>query len=132
MEYKLMSRYELTEYIVDFWSNCANYKDKDRDYDELFEEVYNNLGSLEGIESELDNVRDEFDNGYPEDSIEYQKLDEIWNYINWYKTAFGKAEKIINLLYNWVGKNYGGQEMLEPSYDLDALGMYLEKELRND
>ena len=90
MEYKLMNRKELTDYIFNFWIEWGipEYNGNDED---LKNEIYNNLGSFSGIEIELDNIRGAYEIGFNEDSLEYENLDKIWNYINWYKTNF-KAE----------------------------------------
>lgn len=88
IEYKLMTREELTDFIIDFWLKWG-MPDNEGDYDMLYCEIYENLGTKEGIERELDTVRCHFEIGFEEDSKEYQDLDIIWNYINWYKTDFG-------------------------------------------
>ena len=54
--------------------------------------IYNNLETLKGVEEELDMVRSEFDVGWSEDSLEYENLDKLWNYLNWYKTDLQKKE----------------------------------------
>ena len=33
-------------------------------------------------------------------------------------------------ILNWIGDNYGGQEMENPSYDIISLAQYLVKEVR--
>lgn len=95
MNYELKNINELTEYIFNFWINWGipEYPGTD---DDLKNEIYTNLQSKEGIEKELDSIRCEFDAAYDENSKEYQDLDKIWNYINWYKTDFYKKEDKIN------------------------------------
>lgn len=90
-EYKLMSREELTKYIFDFWLNWG-IPEYTGTNEQLYNEIYNNLGTKEGIERELDSVRCEFDAGFDEESQSYQDLDKMWNYINWYKTNFQQSE----------------------------------------
>lgn len=87
MEYKLMSREELTDYTLDFWLNWG-VPEYEGSNDYLWHEIYENLGSFEGIEKELDSIRCEFESGFSEDSLEYINLDKLWNYLNWYKTNF--------------------------------------------
>lgn len=91
MEYEVKSIDELTEYICNFWINWGmpEYPGTNED---LKKEVYHNLQSKDGIEKELDSVRCEFDEAWDENSKEYQDLDKMWNYINWYKTDFYKKE----------------------------------------
>lgn len=87
MEYKLMNREELTNYILNFWLNWGipEYQGTN---EQLYDEIYENLGNFEGIEKELDSVRCEFEVGFNTDSLEYINLDKLWNYLNWYKTNF--------------------------------------------
>ena len=93
MEYKLMNKEELRDYIFQFWWNWGAFNYDERDDDEIKFEIYNNLSSFEGIEKELDCIRSEFDsNEWSEDSLEYIELDKIWNYINWYKTNFKEGK----------------------------------------
>lgn len=94
IEYKVMNREELRDYIFDFWNNWGAFNYEERDDDEIKYDIYNNLGSLKGIETELDYLRQEFEAGWDEDSKEYEDLDKLWNYINWYKTDFQKREVI--------------------------------------
>ena len=91
MDYEVKNIDDLTNCIFDFWTNWCiqGYSGTD---DDLRHEIYSNLTSKEGIERELDNIRYEFDTGWSEDSIEYQELDKMWNYINWYKTWFYERE----------------------------------------
>ena len=91
MEYEVMSREELTDYIYDFWLKWG-IPEYEGTYDQLYSEIYNNLETLEGVEKELDMVRCEFDVGFEEDSIEYQELDNLWNELNYYKTDLQKKE----------------------------------------
>lgn len=86
-EYKLMSIEELTDYIFNFWNNWGAFNYEERLDEEIKAEIYGNLKSLDGVEKELDYIRQEFEsNEWSEDSLEYQELDKMWNYINWYKT----------------------------------------------
>ena len=88
-EYELMNREQLTDYIFKFWENWGAFNHDERDDDEIILEIYNNLGNFKGIEREIDAIREEFDsNTWEEDSLEYENLDRLWNYINWYKTNF--------------------------------------------
>ena len=91
-EYKLMNREELRDYIFNFWYEWGFFDYDERDDDELKFKIYNNLGSFNGIEKELDCVRMEFESHWAENSIEYQELDKLWNYINYYKTNFKEEE----------------------------------------
>lgn len=87
MEYKLLSREELSRYTFDFWLKWGAFNWNSKTDEELLEEIYTNLGTLEGIEKELDSVRCEFEsNCWSEESLEYENLDKLWNYLNWYKT----------------------------------------------
>jgi hypothetical protein len=131
MEYKVMNRYELRNYIFNLWNSLGMFDGDERDEEEILEEIYDNLESKEGIDTEIDYVRQELEK-WDQDSLQYEGLDKLWNYLNWYKTSFEKSEKIIDLLYKWVGDNYGSQEETDPSYDLVGLGMYLGKELENE
>ena len=92
MEYKLMNREELTNYTYNFWENWGAFNYEEKTDDMLKQEIYNNLGSFNGIERELDTIRCEFEAGWNEDSKEYEELDKLWNYINWYKTNFKEGE----------------------------------------
>lgn len=92
-EYKLMSRNELTDYIFDFWLGFGAFNYDDRTDEELKSIIYNNLGSFKGIENELDAIRYELETGWDENSREYEELDKLWNYINWYKTNFKESEE---------------------------------------
>lgn len=83
IDYEVKTREELSNCIVNFWYNLSEYN-----YDTLYSEVYDNLGTKEGIERELDVIRDMFDTGYKEN----EELDNLWNYVNWYKTEFYKKE----------------------------------------
>lgn len=86
-EYKLMNRKQLTDYIFKFWLDFGipEYQKSD---EELRNEIFNNLGSFGGIEKELDAIRCAFEIGFVEDSKEYNELEKLWNYVNWYKTNF--------------------------------------------
>ena len=131
MEYKVMSRYELRNYIFNLWNSLSMFDGDERDNEEILEEIYDNLGNKEGIDTEIDYVRQELEK-WEKDSLQYEGLDKLWNYLNWYKTSFEGASKMITLIYEWIGDNYGSQEMEYPSYDVVSLGMYLKKELEND
>ena len=91
-EYKLMNKEELTNYIFNFWENWGAFNFEDRTDKELKDIINKNLSSFNGIENELDIIRDEFNSGWNENSIEYQELDKLWNYINWYKTNFKESK----------------------------------------
>lgn len=85
-EYKVMSRTELTNYIFNFWNDWGAFYYEERLDEEIKAEIYNNLETLDGVEKELDYLRTEFESHWDENSLEYQNLDILWNYINWYKT----------------------------------------------
>lgn len=90
-EYKVMNIEELTDYIFNFWNNWGAFNYEERLDEEIKAEIYSNLKSLVGVEKELDYIRQEFEsNEWSEDSLEYQELDKMWNYINWYKTDLQK------------------------------------------
>lgn len=93
-EYKLMNREELTDYILDFWLNFGMQEHQEEENDYLWTEIYYNLGSFDGIEQELDAIRCEFEKGWSENSREYEELDKLWNYINWYKTNFKESNEV--------------------------------------
>ena len=86
-----MNRDELTDYILDFWVGWG-IPEYDGDADQLHTEIYNNLGTLNGIESELDLVRIEFEVGFEEHSLEYANLTDLWDKINNYKSNFKESE----------------------------------------
>ena len=92
MEYKLMSREELTDYILDFWLNWG-IPEYNGTLEDLKNEIYENLGTLKGVYKEITMVSVEFDIGFEEDSLEYENLDKLWNYLNWYKTALQKESE---------------------------------------
>lgn len=93
IEYKLMNRDELTDYIFNFWNNWGAFNYEERTDEEIEAEIWENLNSINGIDKELDFIRNEFEAGWDEDSLEYERLDELWNYINWYLTDFGKKKE---------------------------------------
>lgn len=86
IEYKVMNREELTDYIFNFWYDWGAFNYEDRTDEELKTMIFNNLKTLDGVEKELDIIRMEFESNWDENSLEYQNLDILWNYINWYKT----------------------------------------------
>lgn len=86
IEYKVMNREELTNYIFNFWYDWGAFNYEDRTDEEIKAEIYNNLETLDGVERELNFFRHEFDAGWDENSLEYQNLNILCNYINWYKT----------------------------------------------
>ena len=92
IEYNVMTRDDLTNYIFKFWCGWGASELDERDDTEIKGEIFNNLGTEEGIERELDCLREEFDSGWDEDSLEYENLNTLWNYINWYKTDFYNKE----------------------------------------
>ncbi len=93
IEYKLMNREELTNYVFNFWNDWGAFNYEEREDEEIKAEIWENLNSKNGIEKELDYIRNEFESGWDENSLEYQELDKLWNYINWYKTDFGKDDE---------------------------------------
>ena len=82
-----MNREELTDYVLDFWLNWG-VPEYDGTYESLYDEIYYNLNSRKGIESELDIVRMEFENGWDENSLEYKNLTDLWDNLNYYKSNF--------------------------------------------
>lgn len=93
VEYKLMNRNELTNFIFNFWNNWGAFNYEERLDEEIKAEIWENLNSNDGIQKELDYIRQEFEAGWEQDSLEYERLDELWNYINWYLTDFGKKKE---------------------------------------
>lgn len=87
-----MNREELTEYILEFWVNWG-IPEYNGTLEDLKNEIYENLGTLKGVDEELTMVSVEFDSGWSEDSIEYQNLDNLWNELNYYKTDLQKKQK---------------------------------------
>lgn len=79
-----MNRDELTEYIYDFWV-AFGVPEYNGTYDMLYDEIYNNLGSLKGIKDELDTIKYELECGWDEDSLEYKNLIDLKNKILDYK-----------------------------------------------
>ena len=62
--------------------------------EEIKNEIKKNLSSFDGIEKELDYIRVEFENGsWNENSKEYEELEKLWNYLNWYKTNFKEVSR---------------------------------------
>lgn len=93
IEYKLMNRDELTDYIFNWWCEWGAFELDEREDEEIKAEIWENLSSKNGIEKELDYIRDEFEKYKDENSVEYEELDKIWNYLNWYKTDFWKESE---------------------------------------
>lgn len=75
-EYKLMNRKQLTDYIFEFWLDFGIPECQKSD-EELRNEIFNNLGSFEGIEKELDTIRCAFEIGFVEGSKEYNELEKL-------------------------------------------------------
>jgi hypothetical protein len=92
--YELFNRDEMTEYTFNFWLNWGAFNHEERDDTEIKGEIFDNLGTKDGIERELDYLRQEFESGWDEDSQEYEDLDQLWNYLNWYKTDFYKRNEV--------------------------------------
>lgn len=84
-----MNRFELTDYILDFWLNWGT-PEYEGTNEQLYDEIYRNLMTLDGIEKELDIVRSEFESGWDEKSKEYQDLCNLWDELNYYKTSLQK------------------------------------------
>jgi hypothetical protein len=93
MKNSLMSKDELTNYIFNFWEKWGAFIYERRTDEELKSLISDNLSTFNGIERELDFIREEFDSGWSEDSEEYKDLDKLWNYINYYKTNFKEDEE---------------------------------------
>lgn len=84
-----MTKEKLTDYTFSFWNDYLTSL-KEEKKEEIKSEIKNNLSSLDGIEKELDYVRDIFDFGDCDDREEVEKL---WNYLNWYKTNFKEMKE---------------------------------------
>lgn len=80
-----MNRKELRDYIFDFWWNWGAFNYDERDDDEIKLEIYENLGTINGINKELNFLKYEFDAGWDKNSLEYKRLTELKNYIEYYK-----------------------------------------------
>ena len=85
-----MNRNELTDYVFNFWLGFINLDEYNKTEEELFNEIYENLETLNGVEKELGMVRSAFESGWDEKSKEYQDLDDVWNELNYYKTNLQK------------------------------------------
>jgi uncharacterized damage-inducible protein DinB len=85
-----MNRKELADYVFNFWLGFINLDEYNKTEEELFNEIYENLETLNGVEKELDMVRSAFESGWDEKSKEYQDLDDVWNELNYYKTNLQK------------------------------------------
>lgn len=85
-----MNRNELADYVFNFWLGFINLDEYNKTEEELFNEIYENLETLNGVEKELDMVRSAFESGWDEKSKEYQDLDNVWNELNYYKTNLQK------------------------------------------
>lgn len=85
-----MNRNELADYVFNFWLGFINLDEYNKTEEELFNEIYENLETLNGVEKELDMVRSAFESGWDEKSKEYQDLDDVWNELNYYKTNLQK------------------------------------------
>ena len=92
VDYEVMSIEELNNYIFNFWKNFGAFNYTNKTEQELKNEICNNLKTLNGVEKELDYIRQEFESGWDENSLEYQNLDILWNYVNWYKTDLQSRE----------------------------------------
>lgn len=90
IDYK--NRNILTDYVFKFWYEWGAFNYDERFDEEIKAEIWNNLNNMNGIEKELDYVRIEFESGWDETSLEYENLQKLWDYLNWYKTAFQKGE----------------------------------------
>lgn len=88
-----MNREELTNYVFKFWQDWGAFNWDERTDEELKNEIYNHLGHSLGIDRELDYVRFEFEAGWDENSLEYERLTDLWNNLNYYKTNF-KGDEI--------------------------------------
>lgn len=85
-----MNRNELADYVFNFWLGFINLDEYNKTEEELFNEIYENLETLNGVEKEIDMVRSAFESGWDEKSKEYQDLDDVWNELNYYKTNLQK------------------------------------------
>lgn len=80
---------KLTDYVFKFWDNWGVFNFESATDEEIKNVIKKNLSSLDGIEKELDYIRFEFANdSWDEESKEYEELEKLWNYLNWYKTNF--------------------------------------------
>lgn len=85
-----MNKQELTNYIFNFWENWGAFNYDERDDNTIVNKISHNLTTLKGIEKELDYIRNEFENGWEENSLEYNNLCNLWNELNYYKTKLQK------------------------------------------
>lgn len=89
-----MNKEKLTDYVFKFWDNWGAFNFESATDEEIKNEIKKNLSSLDGIETELDYVRLELENGcWDENSREYKGLDKLWDYLNWYKTNFKEMKE---------------------------------------
>lgn len=88
-----MTKEKLTDYVFTFWDNWGAFNFESATDEEIKNEIKNNLSSLGGIEKELDYIKSEFESGWSEDSKEYEDLEKLWIYLNWYKTNFKEMKE---------------------------------------
>lgn len=88
-----MTKEELTDYIFSFWDNWGAFNFESATDEELKNEIKKNLSNSNGIEKELDYIRLEFENGWNENSKEYKDLENLWEYLNLYKTNFKEGKE---------------------------------------
>lgn len=93
IDYK--NRNILTDFVFNFWNNWGAFNYDERFDEEIKAEIWNNLNNQNGIEKEIDYVRQEFESGWDENSLEYKNLTELWDYLNYYKTSFQKGEVLL-------------------------------------
>lgn len=88
-----MTREKLTDYVFSFWDNWGAFNFESATDKEIKNEIKSNLSSLGGIEKELDYIKSEFESGWSEGSKEYEDLEKLWIYLNWYKTNFKEMKE---------------------------------------
>ena len=88
-----MTKEKLADYVFKFWDNWGAFNFESATDEKIKNEIKKNLSSFDGIEKELDYIRLEFESGWSEDSKEYEELEKLWNYLNWYKTNFKEMKE---------------------------------------
>lgn len=82
-ENEVLDRLFYNDYYI--WKNYLKHSEKNFEDDSLIRDIRENINTgLEGVESELDCLRDEFHKGNS-DNPYYEDLDDLWDCFNWYK-----------------------------------------------
>jgi hypothetical protein len=101
-----MNREELRDYIFNFWLDWGAFNYEERTDEEIKKEIYENLGTVEGTQKEMNFLNHEFEAGWSGDSLEYKELIKLRNYIIEYKENLGGAELVykkgIFRVYYWL------------------------------